>query len=223
MSSDSALGIIAPPVEKYLYGLLRQRDKVLTFLEKDAEKNDVPIVGPLVGNFLSLVAMSCQAKNILEVGTATGYSGIWLAKVAKQNSGKLTTIEADPSRVKIASKSFRDAGLSDYIEIVTGDVREELPKITKSKSGKFDVVFIDVGDKGLYVDLLGDCVKALRVGGYLLADNTLWKGRVAGSADDRDTMTIREFNKRVYADGRLFPSIVPLRDGVTVALKISEK
>jgi len=223
MNFDSFPGIINPPVETYLYGLLRPRDKVLTFLEKDAEKNDVPIVGPLVGNFLSLVAMSCQAKNILEVGTATGYSGIWLAKVAKQNGGKLTTIEADPSRVKIASKSFRDAGLSGSIDIVTGDAREELPKITKSTSGKFDVVFLDVGDKGLYVDLLDDCVKAIRVGGFLLADNTLWKGKVAGSADDIDTTTIRDFNKRVYADARLFPSIVPLRDGVTVALKTREK
>jgi predicted O-methyltransferase YrrM len=223
MTSDSAPGITTPSVEKYLYGLLRPRDKVLTFLEKDAEKNDVPIVGPLEGNFLSLIAMSCQAKNILEVGTATGYSGIWLANVAKQNNGKLTTIEADQARVKIATKSFRDSGLSDSVEVITGDARAELPKITKSRSGKFDLVFLDVGDKGLYVDLLGDCVKALRVGGFLIADNTLWRGLVAVSAEDRDTTTIREFNKRVYADKRLFPTVVPLRDGVTVALKTSEK
>ncbi|HXQ91533.1 MAG TPA: O-methyltransferase [Nitrososphaerales archaeon] len=223
MTSDSAPGITTLPVEKYLNGLLRPRDKVLIFLEKDAEKNGVPIVGPLEGNFLSLVAMSCKAKNILEVGTATGYSGIWLGRVAKQNGGKLTTIESDPSRVKIAAKSFRDAGLSDSIDIITGDAREELPKIAKSRAGRFEVVFLDVGDKGLYVDLLDDCVKALHVGGFLLADNTLWRGLVAVSAADRDATTIREFNKRIYADRRLFPSIIPLRDGVAVALKISEK
>jgi predicted O-methyltransferase YrrM len=222
-TSDIAPGIVTPQVEKYLYDLLRPRDKVLSFLEKDAEKNKVPIVGPLVGNFLSLIAMSCQAKNILEVGTATGYSGIWFAKIAKQNGGKFTTIEADPARVKIAAKSFRDADISDSVEIISGDARVELPKIIKSKAGGFDVVFLDVGEKGLYVDLLEGCVKALRVGGFLLADNTLWRGLVAVSAEDRDTTTIREFNRRIYDDKRLFPSIIPLRDGVMVALKIKDK
>ncbi len=223
MPTFESRGITVEPVEKYLYGLLRPRDDALTFLEKDAEKNDVPIVGPMVGNFLSLIATSCRAKNILEVGTATGYSGIWLGRVAKQNGGKLTTIEADPSRVKIASKSFRDAGIADAIEILTGDARKEVPRIAKSSAGKFDVAFIDVGDKSLYVDLLEDCVKALRVGGFLVADNALWKGFVASSARDRDTATIQEFNKKVYADDRLLPSLVPLRDGVIVALKLKEK
>ena len=206
-------------VEKYLYGLQRPRDKVLTFLEKDAVKNKVPIIGALVGNFLSLVAMSCNARNILEIGTATGYSGIWLGRVAKQNGGKFTTIEFDPKRVKIATQSFRDAGIDDVTEIVTGDARKEVPKIAKNSKGKFDLTFIDVGDKSLYVDLLEDCIQVLRPGGYLIADNTLWKGKVATGARDKDTSTIKEFNNRVFADDRLFPILVPLRDGVTIALK----
>jgi predicted O-methyltransferase YrrM len=221
MSYVDLTGITVEPIEKYLYGLQRPRDKVLTFLEKDAEKNNVPIIGPVVGNFLSLLATSCKAKNILEIGTATGYSGIWLGRVAKQNGGKLTTIEADPSRVKIASKSFHDAGIEDSVEIIAGDARKEVPKIARGFQGKFDLAFIDVGDKSLYVDLLEDCIKVLRVGGYLIADNTLWKGRVATAARDRDTTTIKEFNKKIFADDRLLPTLVPMRDGVMVALKES--
>jgi len=212
-------GITAEPVEKYLYSLLRPRDKVLTFLEQDAEKNNVRIIGPLVGNFLSLLATSCKAKNILEIGTATGYSGIWLGRVARQNGGKLTTIEADPSRVEIASKSFHDAGIEDFVEIINGDARKEVPNIAKRSPGKFDLAFIDVGDKSLYVELLEDCIVALSIGGYLVADNTLWKGRVATAARDRDTTTIKEFNKKVFADVRLLPALLPMRDGVIVALK----
>jgi len=218
--SSLNLQITNETVEKYLYGLQRPRDKVLSFLEKDAVKNNVPIIGPLVGNFLSMLATSCKAKNILEIGTATGYSGIWLGRVAKQNDGKLTTIEFDPGRVKIASKSFEDAGIADSVEIVTGDARKEVPRIVKSSRENLDVVFLDVGDKSLYVDLLEDSIRLLRLGGYLIADNTLWKGRVATGARDKDTTTIKEFNKRVFTDERFLPSLIPLRDGVTVALKV---
>lgn len=216
-------GIVSEKVEEYLIDLLPPRSEVLVRLEKDAERNNVPIVGPVVGRFLQLIATTCKAKKILEVGTATGYSGIWLGTVAMKNNGKLTTIESDPSRAKIASKSFLDAGISSSVEIVTGDARKEVPRIARQLSGQLDVAFIDVGDKSLYVELLDDCVKALRVGGFLLADNTLWKGLVATDAKDKDTATLREFNKRVYADERLFPSVVSLRDGVTVALKLKEK
>ncbi len=104
-----------------------------------------------------------------------------------------------------------------------GDARKEVPRIAKTLTGKVDFVFIDVGEKSLYVDLLEDCVKVLRVGGYLTADNTLWTGKVASSARDRDTTTLREYNKRVYSDERLLPSLVPIRDGVTIALKLKDK
>jgi caffeoyl-CoA O-methyltransferase len=223
MVIDSRPEIISPRVEEYLYGILRPRDSVLAFLEEDAEKNDVPIVGPLVGNLLSMIAMNCQAKNILEVGTATGYSGIWMARVAKKNGGKLTTIEMDPSRAKIAKKSFQDAGVDSAVDLIQGDAKVEVPRLLKTRRGRFDLAFIDVGDKSLYTDLLEDCISALRIGGYLLADNTLWSGKVADtSKNDRDTKTLREYNKRVYADERLHPVIFPLRDGVTVALKLSD-
>src|ERR1700730_13066523 len=178
MASNDSHGIVSLQIEEYLYEIIRPRDPVLLRLEKDAQKNNVPIVGPLVGNLLSMIARSCSAKNILEVGTATGYSGIWLAQVARENKGKLTTIEFDPARAKIAQKSFDDADLGGTVEIVQGDAKVEVPRMAKSDTGRFDLTFIDVGDKSLYTDLLEDCIEVLRVGGYLLADNILWSGQV---------------------------------------------
>ena len=215
--------IVGGVVEKYLLNILRPRDKVLKYLEKDARENSVPIIGPLCGNLISIIATGCNAKNILEIGTATGYSGIWLARVAKKNSGKLITIEMDRKRLGIAKKSFSKAGLSDNVETLHGDAKEIVPKIAEKQKGRFDVVFEDVGDKSIYVDLLKPCIDALRVGGYLIADNSLWSGRVAlPSFDDKDTNTIRKFNKLVYQDKRLLPVVVPLRDGMTICLKTSE-
>ena len=216
-------GILNRKVDEYLEGLLRPRDKTLSFLEKDADKNSVPIIGPQCGNLLALIAIGCKAENILEVGTATGYSGIWLARVAKSNSGKLTTIEMDPKKREIAQKSFIDAGVGDSVEILSGDAKHIVPRISKEQEGKFDIGLLDVGDKSLYVELLEPMIRSIRVGGYLIADNTLWNGSVADPLDKRvETKTIRKFNKLVYRDQRLFPTIIPMRDGVTIALKLSD-
>ena len=216
-------GIVTLQVDAYLLGLQRPRDKVLSALEKDAEENDVPIIGPLCGALLSLAAQSCKAKNILEIGTATGYSGIWLGRVATANGGKLVTIERDHLRRAKAKKSFEAAGLSDSVEILAEDASEAVPRLAKERKGEFDVVFLDIGDKTLYLDLYPHCVKLLRVGGYFLADNTLWNGSVADASDrSKVTFTIRKFNEVVYSDKKVFPVIVPLRDGLMMALKTSD-
>ena len=214
---------MVPNVENYLYNLLRKRDEVLERLEKDAEKNNVPIVGPLVGNLLALIAKAAKARQVLEIGTATGYSGIWLGRVAKENGGKLTTIENDPERRKIAEKSFRDAGIADSVELRFGDASKLVPEIAREAPGRFDLVFLDVGAKEMYVQLFRPCVESLRVGGFLVGDNTLWNGYVADrKMNDARTRAVREFNELVYSDIRFHPVIIPLRDGVTVALKTSK-
>ncbi|MGH2638812.1 MAG: O-methyltransferase [Rhabdochlamydiaceae bacterium] len=223
MSNDLQPGIVNPKVEKYLEGLLRPRSKVLSYLEKDAEKNGVPIIGSLCGNLLALIATGCRAKNILEIGTATGYSGICLGLVAKKNSGKVITIEMDPDRRAIANRSFSDAGLDRVVKVILGDAREIVPRVSKEQRGKFDLVLLDVGDKSIYVELLEPLIDAIRVGGYLIADNTLWGGSVAVASDTTiETKTLRKFNSLVYEDERLLPVIIPLRDGLTIALKTSK-
>src|SRR5207245_144065 len=119
-------------IDKYLLTLQKKRDTVLRELELDAGRNGVPIVGPLCGKFLSIIARSCCATNILEVGTATGYSAIWLAHSLRNNFGKLLTIEYDQKRRKQAERSFRKAGLSKLIEIIPGDARKIVPEMADS-------------------------------------------------------------------------------------------
>jgi caffeoyl-CoA O-methyltransferase len=214
------IGIVNNAVEDYLYSLLPKRDKTLLDLEEDARKNSVPIIGPLVGRVISMLARSINAKTALEIGTATGYSGIWIARSLQGARRKLTTIEMSDDRIKLASRSFKRAGVSEYVEILKGDARDIVPDLAEKKEGSYDVVFLDVGDKTLYMDLYKNCVKALRTGGFLIADNTLWGGEVAVESNvEPETTTIRKFNSTVYSDKRFDAAIIPLRDGFTVAFK----
>jgi caffeoyl-CoA O-methyltransferase len=218
--SEYQVGIVNDRVEQYLASLAPKSDAILLELEADAEKRSVPIVGPLVGKVISLFLKSMSAQKALEVGTATGYSGIWITRSLNGERKKLTTIELDLQMRKDAEANFRKAGLSKYVEILAGNAREIVPELAMKNRGAFDVVFLDVGDKTLYVDLLESCIMALRTGGFLFADNTLWGGAVAVSGDKSpETVTIRRFNELVYSDKRLEAAIIPLRDGLTVAYK----
>jgi predicted O-methyltransferase YrrM len=153
-------------------------------------KNDVPISGPLVGNFLSVITRSCDAKKILEIGTATGYSGIWLARAA--NSVKLVTIEMDDRRMNTA-KAFENFGVSSYVETILGDAEKIVPEIPNKNPGRFDMIFKDVGSKKLYGGLLDSCVKALRKGGMFLADDTLYLGVAEPTIKNESVENVRRF------------------------------
>ena len=212
--------LITRAVERYLDETLRPRDGVLSELEKDAKKNDVPISGPLIGSTLSILARASNASNILEVGTATGYSGIWLARAIAANSGRLTTIEMDPERQRIAKSALKKSGVKEEsLKMILGDAKKIVPEIAKSEAGKFDMVFMDVGDKNLYSELLDDCVKALRKGGLLVLDDTLYRGVALPSMKTRKTRVMRSFNKLLASDRRLDFVILPVGDGLTIAIK----
>ena len=214
-----ATGIVNQRVEEYLRSLLPKRDPVLASLEKDAAKRGVPIIGPLVGNVISIFLRTAKAERALEIGTATGYSGIWISRALGDN-GRLVTIEMDEARRREAEMSFSRAGLAEKVEILSGNAKLIVPKISKTQRESFDVVFLDVGEKTLYVELLEPCLELLRVGGFLIADNTLWGGDVANPKNRaRETETIRRFNRLVFSDDRLDACIIPLRDGFTVARK----
>jgi predicted O-methyltransferase YrrM len=217
---DYQIGIVNEKVEIYLESLAPKSDPILLEIEKDAEKRSVPIVGALCAKVISMILKSAKPEKALEVGTAIGYSGIWIARSLQGDAKKLTTIELDPKMREKAANNFKKAGVEQFVEIVPGDARKIVPELVSKNEGTFDVVFLDVGDKTLYVDLLDSCVDALRLGGFLIADNTLWGGAVAVSNDKSpETVTIRKFNELVYADKRLDAAIIPLRDGLTVAYK----
>lgn len=204
-------GIIDERVEKYVTSLAPS-DPVLLDLEKDAENRSLSTIGPMVGRIISMILKSAKPARALEVGTGTGYSGIWIARALQGDRRELTTIELDPERRKEAQTNFQKAGVDKYVEILAGDARSLVPEIVRNDPGCFDLVFLDFGDKSVYVDLLNYCIDALRVGGFLIADNTLFGGAVASPQDKTPNATaVRKFNELVFSEKRLDAALIPLR------------
>jgi len=205
--------IVERSVERYIYGLLPARDAVLREMERYAEQRDIPIVGPAVGRLLALLVEISGAKRIFEMGSAIGYSTIWLARAAGRGAEVYYT-DGNPDNARRAAAYFRRAGVAKQIHVLVGDA----VKLLDSVSGKFDLIFNDV-DKHQYPAVLRRAVPRLRRGGLFVADNTLWSGRVAHIANDRATRGIQKFNRLIYSSRRLLPVILPLRDGVAVIRK----
>jgi predicted O-methyltransferase YrrM len=200
-------------VERYFYGLLPKRDAVLSEMERLAAKQDIPIVGPAVGRLLALLVNISGAKRIFEMGSAIGYSTIWLARAAGRGAEVFYT-DGNPANAEKASAYFRRAGVSGRIRALVGDSLDLLDGVPQ----KFDLIFIDV-DKHQYPAALRKALPRLRRGGLLVTDNTLWSGRVTRKAKDAATRGIQEFNRLTYSSKEIFPVLIPLRDGVTVCQK----
>jgi len=208
-------GYIQDDVEEYLYELLPERDAVIGEMERYAEEHRVPIIGPAVARLLTLFAQASGAKHIFEMGSAIGYSTIWLARAAGPK-GKVYYTDGDSTNAQRAREYFRRAGVAKRIHVQVGDALELL----KKTPGKFDLIFNDV-NKDQYPDALRVALPKLKRGGLFITDNTLWSGKAARTAapDDATTLGVQEFNRLVYASKELYPVLIPLRDGVTVCRK----
>jgi predicted O-methyltransferase YrrM len=216
------MGSIVPePIELYLAGLNHLADSVLEDIARTGRQTNLPLIDAEVGALLRVLATAVQATRILEIGTAIGYSGIWLAG-ALPPAGMLITMEADADRAKQARDNFTRAGLADRANVMVGDANLLLAKV----SGPFDLIFQD-GDKRLYSPMLDRLVDLLRPGALLVTDNVLWSGEVVpGFVEQPDqpedeTRAIIEYNNRLSAHPRLLTAIVPLRDGVSISVKRS--
>jgi caffeoyl-CoA O-methyltransferase len=209
-------GVTVGEVEDYVYSLLPPRDEVLAEIEAEATRHRVPIVGPAVGRLLSQLALMIGAKTVFEMGSAIGYSTIWWAR-AVGDGGRVIYTDGDAKNAQKARGYFERAGVAPRITIRTGDALE----LISEEKGQFDVVFNDV-DKHDYPRVLRLAAPRVRKGGLFITDNTLWSGRVTKqpAADDRETRAIQEFNRLIYASGEFYPVLLPLRDGVTVAVKV---
>src|SRR6267142_1201634 len=214
-SENLRSGYIQDDVDEYLYKLLPERDAVVTEIEEYAAENRIPIIGPAVARLLALLVQVSGAQRIFEMGSAIGYSTIWLARAAGPK-GKVIYTDGDPEKARRAKDYFRRAGVAKRIEVRVGDALELL----KKSSGSFDLIFNDI-DKHQYPAALRTAVPKLRRGGLFITDNTLWSGKAARPAapDDIHTQGIQEFNRLVYASKELYPVLIPLRDGVTVCRK----
>lgn len=207
-------GILNAQVEKYLQELLPPRDAVLKQMEQRAEKYDIPIIGPGCARVLYLMAKLIGAKRIFEMGSAIGYSTIWLARAAGAGAEVFYT-DGSAENAELAKGYIERANLQSRIKILVGDAGELLSEVP----GNFDIVFIDV-DKHQYPASLKQAIPRVRKGGLIITDNTLWSGKVTKAAKDADTRGVQRFNQLTYSSKELFPIIVPLRDGVTICQKL---
>lgn len=207
-------GITDPKVDEYMLSILPPRDSVLQEMEAQAAKRDIPIVGPAVGRLLYQYARLINAKKVFELGSAIGYSTLWFAR-AVGDDGEVFYTDGDPKNADEASGYFRRAGVAERIHIGVGDALEQLAQRKK----EFDIIFNDV-DKEYYPRVLDLAPNHLRRGGLFITDNVLWSGRVTDeNTKDKNTLAIQEFNHRLYAMKDFFTTILPLRDGLAVAVK----
>jgi caffeoyl-CoA O-methyltransferase len=207
-------GITSEPVENYLYSLLPARDEVLVEMETAAAKRDIPIVGPAVGRILHQLALMTDSKNVFEMGSAIGYSTIWWARAVGEG-GRVFYTDGDRKNADEARGYFQRAGVADRISVHVGDALELLSE----QKQQFDIIFCDL-DKEDYPRALRLALPKLRKGGLFVADNVLWSGKVAQeNADEASTKAIQQLNRLLYTCGELFTTILPIRDGLAVAIK----
>jgi len=203
--------------------MLPARDTVLAEIEQQATERDIPIVGPAVGRLLYQYAKLIGAKTVFEMGSAVGYSTIWWA-MAVGEGGKVHYTDGSRKNADEARGYFQRAGLADRIQIHVGDALE----ILSERKEQFDVLFCDI-DKPDYPRAARMALERVRRGGLFITDNTLWRGDVAYAAGNPDfkpehepdekVRAIVEFNGLLYNSADWFTTVVPLRDGVTVAMR----
>jgi len=215
--------IIDPQVENYLYAVLPGRHAVLQEMERQAKERDIPIVGPAVGRLLYQYAKLLNARTVFEMGSAIGYSTIWWA-LAVGDGGTVHYTDGSRKNADEARRYFAQAGVADLVEVHVGDALEVLSE----RKEQFDILFCDI-DKPDYPRAARMAPARVRRGGLFLADNTLWQGQVSYAAGnpelektadpDENAKAIVEFNRMLYASSDWFTTLIPLRDGVSVATR----
>jgi caffeoyl-CoA O-methyltransferase len=209
---------ISQEIENYCLRYSKPEDSMLSELNRETHLKVLSprmLSGHLQGSFLSMLSFMLQPEHILEIGTYTGYSAICLAKGLKEG-GKLVTIDPNAEIESMARKYFHDSGMENKIDFRLGEAAKIIPSLSES----FDLVFIDADKKNysLYYDLVFDKV---RPGGFILADNVLWSGKVLMDENkmDADTKAIHDYNKKVLADPRVENMVLPVRDGIMICRK----
>lgn len=211
------MDIVDPRIETYLRRLQdRHDDPVLLDMEAEGAERGFPIVGRTVGVTLELLARSVGAQRVFELGSGFGYSAYWFAR-AMTTGGELHLTDGDGSNLEHATRYLARAGVVPKVSTHLGDAVTSLGEVP----GEFDVIYDDI-DKHGYPEAWRASRDRLRVGGLYICDNVLWSGRVPHDAEPPDEVTeaIREHNTMIAADERFLSSILPIRDGVMIALRL---
>ncbi|MBW1981900.1 MAG: O-methyltransferase [Deltaproteobacteria bacterium] len=197
-------------LQKYFSQFVPDRDALLGQLEEEAGQQGIPIIGPVMGELLAILVCSTGARAIVELGTATGYSAIYLAKACRSYGGQVLTIERDPAMAARAEANFEAAGLTDSVEVKVGEASNIMAGLAPS----FDLVFMDI-DKQDYAEVLPHCHRLLRPGGLLIADNVSFEGA-------------RGFNETISSQNQwravhllcFLPGHSPENDGISLAIRV---
>lgn len=201
-------------VATYLQAFAEEEDEPLRAARARSQEVGIPAVPPETGAWLRWLARLGPARHVVEVGSGGGYSGLWLLR-GMDSKGSLTTIELDPGNQALTQRAFVESGLSDRTRSILGPALTVLPRLADDT---YDLVFLDAV-KSEYLQYLDHAKRLLRAGGLLVADNVLWQGRVADTdVVDENTAGLRAFNAAVRDDPELDAQILPVGDGILVAV-----
>ena len=210
--------LVSEQIENYIEQFSSREDEVLGELSRETHlKIQMPqmVSGNMQGQFLEIFSRMLQPKRILEVGTFTGYSAICLAKGLTAD-GLLYTIDVNEELQPMCARYFEKANLTSKIKHLIGDAQKIIPSLNET----FDLVFIDA-DKASYSNYYDLAFDKVRIGGYIIADNVLWSGKVIEDKKDKETLAIHQYNQKVSSDSRVKNFILPLRDGLNIAQRFS--
>lgn len=204
-------------LDAYVRRLFAREDDGLRQAAAAADDAGLPRIQlpPPTARALQVLVQAAGAGRVLEVGTLGGYSAVWIAR-ALPPGGRLVTVEADPARADVARRSLQAAGVGDRVEVRVGDGLAEMAAF--APDGRFDAVFVDA-DKERYAAYLGESARLLRPGGLFLADNAFWKGRVLAPRPGGLSEHVHRFNERLATDPRFTATILPVGDGLAVAVR----
>jgi len=205
-------------VQGHLATLVPERDAELQAMEAKARETSFPIVGPVAGHLCYLVARMVGARRVFEMGSGFGYSTAWFARAVRENGGgEVHHVVWDDALSARAREHLARLGLDETVRFHVGEAVQTL----RGANGVFDLIFNDIDKEG-YPDSLAAIAAKLRPGGVLIVDNALWHGRVFDESDaTKATRGVRELTRRLAADPSWITSLLPVRDGLLLALRVA--
>ncbi|MEP6795704.1 MAG: O-methyltransferase [Saprospiraceae bacterium] len=209
--------MLAPEIQKYIDDHSNIEDSVLHEVERNTHLHTLMpqmLSGSMQGKMLTLMTSLIDAKNVLEIGTFTGFGTICLARGVNPSDGKVVTIDVNPEFSFLVKKHLALAGLEDRVETLIGDALKIIPE----RKVIWDLVYIDA-NKQEYIEYFNAVIERVRPGGLILTDNVLWSGKVLYEPNDVDAKVINMYNQMLVEDGRIDVIILPIRDGLSVAKK----
>lgn len=203
-------------VKEYIESFIEHDNQYLNEIVKQSkEKTHIqPSIGLQTGKFLGVLIRSMKAKRVLEFGTCLGYSTIWIAEGLKETGGKLISVEYNEELYEITKKNIENAGLSQVVELILGDASEVIDKL----QGEFDIIVQD-SNKSLYSSMLEKCITLTRKNGCIIADDVLFKPM---GIPEKFSKPMHEYVEKIFQDKRLYSTILPIGDGASISVKISD-